>query len=285
MGRRGQSITLSISDRDKTELEALARELDMMWGERPNITRLVEAIARRELLIGYNHDWTETRIQALVQAKSALSDIGQVEAAQTIAHLLLERSELSIPLRREIERFLETPPIPWRVQIDLYIRRQQPFQLSYRDATDQAWIFTIRHAQITFHERRQYLDCWCEETEGNQDIPELIHNWCLRLDRIPDAAIIPIERDWLSGLDYTEVEMHLFGGWAFAYQAKVEDVINEWMPNQPQVRRVIKRASQTFWLTREILAYGPDCVVLSPQSLRQRIQEKLTAAQNRYQET
>jgi predicted DNA-binding transcriptional regulator YafY len=285
MGRRGQSITLSISDRDKTELEALARELDMMWGERPNITRLVEAIARRELLIGYNHDWAETRIQALVQAKSALSDIGQVEAAQTIAHLLLERSELSIPLRREIERFLETPPIPWRVQIDLYIRRQQPFQLSYRDATDQAWIFTIRHGQITFHEQRQYLDCWCEETEGNQDIPELIHNWCLRLDRIPDAAIIPIERDWLSGLDYTEVEMHLFGGLAFAYQAKVEDVINEWMPNQPQVRRVIKRASQTFWLTREILAYGPDCVVLSPQSLRQRIQEKLTAAQNRYQET
>ncbi len=79
--------------------------------------------------------------------------------------------------------------------------------------------------------------------------------------------------------------MHLFGGLAFAYQAKMEDAINEWMPNQPQVRRVIKRVSQTFWLTREILAYGPDCVVLSPQSLRQRIQEKLTAVQNRYQET
>jgi predicted DNA-binding transcriptional regulator YafY len=284
VSRKGQSITLSISDQDKAALEALALELGMMWGERPNISKLVEAIARRELLIGYNHDWSESRVKALVQAISALTDTGQSENAQTVARLLSERSELSIPLRKEIERFLETPPIPWRLDIERYIRQQQPFQLSYRDATERAWTFTIRHAQIAFHERRQYLDCWCEETEGNQDIPELMHNWCLRLDRIPEAAIIPIEGNWRSGLDTVEIEMHLFGGLAFAYQAKTEDILNEWIPNRPQVRRILKRVSQTFWLTREILAYGPDCVILSPPSLRQRIQEKLMEAQNRYQE-
>ncbi len=284
MSRKGQSITLSISDQDKAALEALALELGMMWGERPNISKLVEAIARRELLIGYNHDWSESRIKALVQAISALTDTGQLENAQTVAHLLIERSELSIPLQKEIERFLETPPIPWRLDLDRYIRQQQTFQLSYRDAAERAWTFTIRHAQITFHEQRQYLDCWCEETEGNQDIPELMHNWCLRLDRIPEAAIISIEGNWRSGLDIVEIEMHLFGSLAFAYQAKIEDTFNEWIPNRPQVRRILKRVSQTFWLTREILAYGPDCVILSPPSLRRRIQEKLIEAKNRYQE-
>jgi predicted DNA-binding transcriptional regulator YafY len=284
VSRKGQSITLSISDQDKAALEALALELGMMWGERPNISKLVEAIARRGLLIGYNHDWSESRIKALVQAISALTDTGQSENAQTVARLLNERSELSIPLRREIERFLETPPIPWRLDLERYIGQQQPFQLSYRDAAERAWTFTIRHAQIAIHERRQYLDCWCEETEGNQDIPELMHNWCLRLDRIPEAAIVPIEGTWRSSLDTVEIEMHLFGGLAFAYQAKTEDTFNEWIPHRPQVRRILKRVSQTFWLTREILAYGPDCVILSPPSLRQRIQEKLAEAQSRYRE-
>jgi predicted DNA-binding transcriptional regulator YafY len=284
VSRKGQSITLSISDQDKAALEALALELGMMWGERPNISKLVEAIARQELIIGHNHDWSQSRIKALVQAISALNDTGQSETAQTVARLLIERSELSIPSRREMERFLETPPIPWRLELDRYIRQQRPFQLSYRDAAERAWTFTIRHAQITFHERRQYLDCWGEETEGNQDIPELVHNWCLRLDRIPEAAIIPIEGNWRSSLDTVEIEMHLFDGLAFAYQAKIEDTFNEWIPNRPQIRRILKRVSQTFWLTREILAYGPDCVILSPLSLQQRIQEKLTEAQNRYQE-
>lgn len=65
MSRKGQSITLSISERDKAELENLARELGMMWGDRPNISKLVEAIAQRELLITRNNDWSTDRIEAL----------------------------------------------------------------------------------------------------------------------------------------------------------------------------------------------------------------------------
>jgi len=52
MGRRGHSVTLSISDADKVQLEQIALEQGMTWGDRPNISRLVEAIAQRELLIG-----------------------------------------------------------------------------------------------------------------------------------------------------------------------------------------------------------------------------------------
>ncbi|MBE9198016.1 MULTISPECIES: WYL domain-containing protein [unclassified Nodularia (in: cyanobacteria)] len=275
MSRKGQSITLSISERDKAELEAIALQFGMMWGDRPNISKLVEAIAQRQLLIGNNNDWTEARIRALHRCIGALTDIGQVEQAQIIANLLLERSELSIPLRNEIESFLENLPPPWRLQIDNYIQRQHPFQLSYQDPAGRIFNFTVRYAQVAPHEKRQYLDCWCEETEGNFDIPELIHNWCLRLDRITDAAVISIPGEWRSHLDEVEVEMHIFGGLAFGYKAKLEDNVNEWLPDKPKVRRVIRRVSSTFWFNREVMQYAPDCVVIMPENVRDRLKQKL----------
>ncbi|MGF1938417.1 MAG: WYL domain-containing protein [Nostoc sp. ChiQUE02] len=275
MSRKGQSITLSISDEDKSQLEAIARELGVMRGERPNISALVEAIARQQFLVAPNNNWSESRIRVLAQAIQTLTDTGQLEEAQVIASLLLERSEVSLPLRKEIERFLKTPPPPWRLEIERYILRQQPFQISYHDAADRFWSFSIRYAQITLHERRQYLDCWCDETEGNQDLPELIHNWCLRLDRIPEAAIVPIEGEWHSSLDRIEVEMHLFAGLAFAYQAKPEDDINEWLLDKARVRRVVRRVSSTFWFSREVMQYAPDCIVISPENVRDRLKQKL----------
>ena len=283
MSRKGQSITLSVSERDKAQLVEIASELGMTWGDRPNISKLVEAIARGQLLVFPNNDWTQTRINALVQALHALTDTGQLEPALELASLLKERSELSIPLRQEIERFIENPPPPWRLEIERYIRRQQPFQLAYRDAADRPWEFTIRHAQIAFHENRQYLDCWCDQTEGNQDLPELHHNWCLRLDRIPvEAAIVPVEGQWHQTPSYVKVEMHLYGGLAFAYKAKLGDVSNNWLTDKPPVRQVVRQISSTFWFIREVLRYGEDCIVVSPESVRKRLSEKIIAMCQRY---
>ncbi len=275
MSRKGQSITLSISDEDKAQLEAIARELGMMRGERPNISGLVEAIARQQFLVAANIDWSETRISSLWQAVQALIDTGQVKEAQAIASLLLERSELQPPMREQVERFLQSPPLAWRKEIDRYLLRQQPFQISYHDAADRLWNFTIRYAQITLHEQRQYLDCWCEETQGNQDLPELIHNWCLRLDRIPEATVVPIEGYWRTQMDYIDVEMHILRGLAFAYQAKPGDSANDWLPDQPRVRRVVRKVSSTFWFLREVMRYGEDCEIVSPESVRDRVKQKL----------
>jgi predicted DNA-binding transcriptional regulator YafY len=275
MSRKGQSITLSISERDKAELEAIALEFGMMWGDRPNISKLIEAIAQRKLLIGNNNNWKEPRIRALHRCINALTDIGQIEQAQIIANLLLERSELSLPLRTEIERFLENLPPPWRLQIDSYIQREKPFQISYQDAAGRLFNFTVRHAKVTPHEKRQYLDCWCEETEGNHDIPELVHNWSLRLDRITDAALTSIAGEWRSQLDEIDVEIHLLNWLAFGYQAKPEDNINEWLPDKARVRRVVRRVSSTFWFMREVMQYAPDCVVILPENVRDRLKQKL----------
>lgn len=282
MSRKGHSITLSIQERDKAQLEQIAIEQGMLWGDRPNISRLVEAIARRELLIGRNHDWSGDRLVALQQAMRALTDTGQIDHALLIARLLLERSELPLPLRSEIER-LTMPTIPWRSQIDQCIRRQLPFQLTYRDPTDRPWTFTIRFAKIAFREKREYLECWCEETEGNPDLPELQHNRTLRLDRIPDAALSLIKGEWRSGLDTLNAEMHILSGLAFAYQSRPEDTLNEWMTEQPNIRRVMRRISSTFWFFREILPYGEDCVIVGTESLRNKFIAKLRSLYQHYE--
>lgn len=129
----------------------------MMWGEDPNISKLIKAIAQRKLLIGNNNDWKEPRIRALHRCINALTDIGQIEQAQIIANLLLERSELSLPLRSEIERFLENLPPAWHLEIDRYILRKQPFQLSYQDAAERVFNFTVRYAKVTPHEKKDIV--------------------------------------------------------------------------------------------------------------------------------
>lgn len=70
-------------------------------------------IARRQLVIAPNHDWTKERIIALNRARTALVDAGKIEAAIAIAQLLLERSELTLPLRTELEQFIAKPVVPW----------------------------------------------------------------------------------------------------------------------------------------------------------------------------
>lgn len=283
MTRKGRSITLSVSERDKAQLEELALEWGKTWGDRPNMSKLIEAIARGELKIAANNDWPPARIEALEATRNALIDAGKMELATAIAELMRDRSELSIPLRGKIEAFLQNPPPPWRLEIDRYIKRQQPFQLFYQDATGTPWQFTVRHAQIVPHESRDYLDCWCEETEGNLDIEELQHNWCLRLDRIPEAAVIPIAGEWRSDFDRITVEMHLFNRLAFAYKVKPEDKASERSPNKPKVKRVLRSISNTFWLIREVLRYGEDCAVIGPEKVRQKVKEKVAATYQHYQ--
>jgi hypothetical protein len=283
MGRRGQSITLSVSESDKAQLEALALEFGMTWGDRPNISRLVEAIARGQLVIALNHDWTGERIAALNRARTALIDAGELEMAVAIAQLLVERSELTIPLRNELEQFIQQPTPLWRLEVERHIRRQQPFQLSYQDAAERVWQFTIHYAELVTHEERQYLDCWCDETEGNQDLPELQHNWCLRLDRITDASVSSIVGQWHPGLAVVLVEIYLFRGLAFAYRSKTnQDEVNEWLTDVPQVRRVVRRVSSTFWFLREILRYGQDCEIISPEPMRDRLKQELGILCRRY---
>jgi predicted DNA-binding transcriptional regulator YafY len=283
MTRKGSAITLSLQDRDKESLQQIALDLGITWGDKPNISKLIEAIARRRFLVIPNSDWPAARIQTLITAQQLLIDSGKVEEAQAIAELLLSRNELTIPQRGTLQQFLDNPPPPWRQTLDQHIRSQTPFRLAYYDAADRPFSFSIHHAQISLIEKRQYLQCWCEETEGSQDIPELIHNRTLRLDRIPEAAITPVKAKWKSDLDRIDVEFHLFSGLIHAYRGTdKQDQLNELINPSVTARRIIRPIASTFWFFREILPYGEDCEIIAPESIRQRFRQKVRLLADRY---
>ena len=99
MTRKGESITLSVSEQEKQQLQALAEAFNCKWGNRPNISRLLSAIAQNKLQVLDNADWSQDRIKALEVARQALIDRGDIAQAKEIARLLSSRSELSPPFR------------------------------------------------------------------------------------------------------------------------------------------------------------------------------------------
>jgi hypothetical protein len=51
MSRKQESITLSVTSEQKAELEKIAASLGCLWGDRPNISALVKAIASHQLIV------------------------------------------------------------------------------------------------------------------------------------------------------------------------------------------------------------------------------------------
>lgn len=284
MPRKGTGLQLSIGEADKLALESIALALGYVRGSKPNITGLVVAIANKEIpLFPSSSPWSDVSQKALVQAVFALRDRGEIADAISIANLLLERPELLPQFRTAIDGSFGPLMSPWMVLVEEFIGNCQPFGLSYQDAAGRLWYYTVRYAKVCFREKRNYLECWCEETEGNQDLPELQHNWSLRLDRIVDASVVPIEGEWRKSLDTVEVKFQLTGGLAHAYQQRDTDVAVEWVSASPQVLRVIRRISNTFWFVREILPYGKDCVVREPESVRAKMLEQIAGMYKQYQ--
>lgn len=274
-------LQLNLSDYQvRPLLEAKAKEYGIMRGDKPNVSGLIEAIALDE--IGLLKELTPEQYATLHQAILSFISQGFLEQGRILTNFL-KRFQLTESMQSELDKLLDVGADFRQIQqINTFISQQQPFQLSYVDAAGRIWTYTVRTAQITFREKRNYLECWCEETEGNQDLTELRHNWSLRLDRIVDAAIVPIDGEWQARLDSIEVEFELSGGLAHAYQQRDNDITVEWLSADPPVKRVQRQINNTFWFIREILPYGKDCIVVSPDSVQSRISNELMAAVNNY---
>jgi hypothetical protein len=285
MTRPGRALTLSLNETDRAALTQLAQEFGMMWGDKPNISKLIETIARRELLIAHNNDWDSSKIEALNIAIKALIDAGKTAEAQIVAQILLDRAELTIPLRAELTKYTDNPLPPWRQKIDELIYQHRPFRLTYRDAADRPFTFTVLYGKIQAIEKRQYLTCQCVESEGNNDVPGLEHNWFLRLDRIQNAIVVPMAEKWDNkGLESIPVEFHLTGGLAFAYEQKKDDLEVTDLETDRPTKKVIRKINSTFWFLREILPYGDDCVVVAPDVVVDRLRQKIRSLVAKYEE-
>lgn len=267
------------SDQVRPLLEAKAKAYGIMRGDKPNVSGFIEALALDK--IGLREELTSEQYMALHQAILNLYRQEQIEQGQILTNFL-RQFQLTESMQSELDK-LDVGADNKQVQkILTFISKLQPFQLSYSDAAGRIWTYTVRYAQITFREKRNYLECWCEETAGNQDLPELRHNWSLRLDRIIDAAIIPIEGEWRSSLDAILVKFELMGGLAHNYQQRDSDITVEWISVDPPRKRIQRQITNIFWFVREILPYGKDCVVVSPDSVRSRVGSELRDAANNY---
>jgi len=285
-------FTLSLWSRNKeTNLNKFTEEWQRKWEQRhPKTSRQKSKIIEvpgivspvQAKLSDNNHKkdvWSDEGIEILQKALRLFTDMGQLEEALSIANLLLDRHELSDPLKIEIETFLRTRQYPWRQEIDNYIRQQQPFQLSYRNAKGDLQIFTVRYAKVVPHEEKQYLDCWCEETTGNYDLEVLRHNRSLRLERISEVKVSDIDGKWLHDLDTIKVKMLLFGGLVDGYKPKNNSDISN-LKSEVNGRKTIillRAVSNTFWFFREVMRYGEDCVIVEPDSIREQFKQKLIA--------
>lgn len=280
MSRKKETITLSIPPGTKAQLEAIASRLGITWGESPSVSGLIVAIAQAKPETKKLFTLNSTQVAALQQAVKDLIDSGWIAQAKVLLTLLLEQANLETPVRQSLSQLVNQPSLSWRTEIEHYINTQQPFCLFYKNAQEQQLDFSVRYAEIVSQEKRFYLNIWCEETEdiANTEFPELIHNRCLRLDRIRDVQ--PINKQWRhEGLDFFEVYLHFHRGMIKAYEPKANDDRNEVIGD---VRQVVRKVSNPFWLIREVFRYGEDCEIVSPENLRDRFREKVKFLCQRY---
>lgn len=276
MPRKKDTITLSIPPGTKEKLEAIARRLNILWGKDPSISGLIVAIAQHAVEVGKPFTLDSNQVNALQQAIKALNDAGQIGESQTILTLLLERGNLDASIRQSLLKQASKLLQAWRSQIDEYRQKQQPFYLFYENSQGEELQYTVRYAEPRFFDKRYYLLIWCEETEDVKNsipnLPELWHNRTLIFDRI--RLIVPASGEWREGLDHLKVYLHFRGWMVKSYERREDDLEDETIGD---VRQVVRRVVNEFWLIREVLRYRQDCVIVSPQSMRDRLKQELLA--------
>lgn len=290
MGRKKDTLTLSVPSGSKAKLDALADRLGFYWGKTPSPSALIAAIAAEELALGAPFQFNETQVAALRNASRLLVDAGHIAEAQIVTSLLLDRADLPQPLRNALLQEVGELFQGWRLVVDRYIANREPFRVLYASARGTAREYLVRFAEVSFYERRFFLDVWCEGAgEGDRPAdpyPELAHNRTLRFDRI--QAIVPApELTWRDrGLDVIQVQLHFLNALAHAYEPRPQDMHDQWLTiaEHPPIRQVIRRVAHPFWVKREVLRYGKDCLAIAPLSFRQQVVQELQAMCDRYQD-
>lgn len=271
--------TIVLEGEYRESLENLAQQLGFTWGDRGNVKDLVQAIARGQLAVGESTAFSPDQRRSLGRAVIAAAQRGDWIDALLLGETFEIFASEDESLKGYVAATLEPLRRPWVAQLFKYIEQQQPFTFAYQDASSRMFGFSVFGAELVAHERRTYLDCWCMETESNQDIEGLQHNWCFRLDRIIEASITSLEGQWRS-LDRVESEFHLRGGLAHAYEPQSADTLIEWIDSD--TRRVKRSITSSFWFLREVLRYGSNCSVIAPEILRTKLLETLASMIQEY---
>ena len=74
MTRKQESITLSLSLEHKAELEKLSLEFGCLWGEKPNVSALLKAVADGEILLSKSDKPAKQKRALIKDAIASIQD-------------------------------------------------------------------------------------------------------------------------------------------------------------------------------------------------------------------
>ena len=191
----------------------------------------------------------------------------EVSSAQAVRFLRRGLSDFST--RQELLSIINKYLNKWRILIEEYITRKQPFELLYNEDGKEV-IYDVRFAKIDFYQSRFWLNIWSENVNNNEQVNEkyfleLIHNRCLDFDYI--EGVIPQSEGfcWRNGFDYLEVELEFSNSLVEGYQTNSNDV-NEVM--NKKFRRITRKVYNPSLLINELIKYGVDCKIVAPKKLQ-----------------
>jgi predicted DNA-binding transcriptional regulator YafY len=278
MLRRKETITLSIPPGTKEKLETIARRFNIFWGKSPSLSGLIAAIAQQELEVGEPFAFNELQVHSLNKAIKALIDSGQIQEAQLLTKLLFERGCLEPFFRQSLLKQISQSTEIWRKVLEEQIQKRQSFLLLYLNSQGLEETFTVCWADIKFYKKEFYLVAWCEETTGSKEILALVHNRYFRLERI--VNILSVNKKWRDNLDFILVQLQIINNLVKEYKNQVDD-IDDW--SSGNIRKVTRKVFNTGWLVQEVLAYGENCVIISPDSVRDRLKMKVQMMIQQYE--
>ena len=74
MSRKQESVTLSLTLEHKVELEKLSVEFGCLWGEKPNISALLKAIADGDILLSKSDKPAKQKRKLIKDAIASIQD-------------------------------------------------------------------------------------------------------------------------------------------------------------------------------------------------------------------
>ena len=208
---------------------------------------------------------------------------GMLGSSEGEARELMRRVKISLPAQRPV-------PARWFERVASALLERRRLQLTYytrsKDSESQREVSPQR---LLHHRSTWYLDAWCHASDGLRRFAlDAVRGATLLDQRAKDVSLRSVEAQLDRGYGiYGGGELHQ-AVLRFSAEAARWVVNEQWHPRQVQERlsdgslRLTLPYSEDTELLMDLLRHGPHVEVEAPAELRERLQERLRAALERY---
>jgi hypothetical protein len=254
-------------------LTALIQSLDsealpLYYGGNPSLSLFLQAIA--EGRIALSRPWSEGELKLLLAALRSWQSSESGDGVDLFN--ILEKAEVGSDREPALKkRLLRLPTTEVEASLDDLIRNRLPFRMiDYQDIMNKLWSFDCYWADWwDSGDGVLRLRCWCQQTENNEDILPLRHNWNFVPARSPNLSVLPLDGQWREeGLEQVESELLFFGGMAKAYKSHPDDLYTQLIDFQGEtVLSVHRQVWSSFWLFKFLSRYIDSVAIAQPTDL------------------